>query len=122
MVANGEKIENVGKCHNVKLQMLEYNLESDFFAVPLGGVDVVLGIQWLQTLGTYSANHQEHFIKFKWLGKKYKLYGFQSPQTQLVTSDQMERLIQKGAPAYIIQCQEMELLTCERNDCKPPNI
>ena len=28
----------------VKLQMQEYNLEYDFFAVPLGGVDVVLGI------------------------------------------------------------------------------
>ena len=67
MVAEGKKIENVGKCHKVKLQMQEYNLESDFFAIPLGGVDVVLGIQWLQTLSTYSANHQEHFIKFRWL-------------------------------------------------------
>ena len=54
MVADGKKIDNVGKCQ-------EYNLESDFLAVPLGGIDVVLGIQWLQTLGTGSANHQEHF-------------------------------------------------------------
>ena len=88
-------------------------IESDFFAVPLGGVDVALGIQWLQTLGTYSANHQEHFIKFKWIANRYQLYGFQPPQTQFVTSHQMERLIQKGAPAYIIQCHEMEFLTCE---------
>ena len=76
MVVDGKKIENVGKYHKVKLQMQEYNLEFDFFAVPLGGIDVVLGIQWLQTLGTYSANHQEHFIMFKWLEKKYKLYSF----------------------------------------------
>ena len=48
MLADGKKIENVAKCHKVKLQMQEYNPESDFFAVPLGGVDVVLGIQWLQ--------------------------------------------------------------------------
>ena len=73
MVAQGKNIKNVGKCHKVKLQMQEYNLEFDFFSVPLGGVDIVLWIQWLQTLGTYSADHQEHFIKFKWLGKKYKL-------------------------------------------------
>ena len=65
MVAYDKKIENVGKCHKVKLQMQEYKLETNFFAVPLGGVDMVLGIQWLQTLGTYSTNHQEHFIKFK---------------------------------------------------------
>ena len=69
MVADGKKIENVGKCHKVKLQMQECNLESDFFVVPLRGVDIVLGIQWLQTLGTYSTNHQENFIKFNWIGK-----------------------------------------------------
>ena len=47
MVVDGKKTKNVGKCHKVKLQMQEYNLESDFFAVPPGGVDMVLGIQWL---------------------------------------------------------------------------
>ena len=35
MVADGKKIDNVGKCHKVKLQMQECNLESNFFAVPL---------------------------------------------------------------------------------------
>ena len=73
MVSDGKKIENVGKHHKVKLQMQEYNLDTDFFAVPLGGVDVVLGIQWLQTLSIYSANNQEHLIQFNWLGKEYKL-------------------------------------------------
>ena len=57
MVADGKKIDNVGKCHKVKLQMQEYNLESDFLGVPLGGIDVVLGIQLLQTSGTHSANY-----------------------------------------------------------------
>ena len=33
MVADGKKIENVGKCHKVKLQMQEHNLESNFFAI-----------------------------------------------------------------------------------------
>ena len=69
MVANGNKIENVGKCHKVKLQIQDFNLESELYIVPLGGVDVVLGVQWLQTLGTCSANHQKHFMKFKCQGK-----------------------------------------------------
>ena len=53
MVADDKKIEKVGKCHKVKLQIQDFNLESPFCSVPLGGVDVVLGIQWLQTLGTF---------------------------------------------------------------------
>lgn len=44
------------------------NLESELYTIPLGGVNVVLEIQWLQTLGTYSVNHQKHFIKFKCQG------------------------------------------------------
>ena len=57
MKADGKKIDNVRRCHKVKLQMQEYNLESYLFAVALGGIDIVLGIQWLQTLCTYSTNH-----------------------------------------------------------------
>ena len=34
----------------------------------------------------------------------------------------MEKLLRKGAPAYILQCQEMELLTCEGDMEKQPEI
>ena len=58
MVADGKKIKKVGKGHKVKLKIKNFHLEYPFYTVPLRGVDVVLGIQWLQNLGTYSANHQ----------------------------------------------------------------
>ena len=64
-------------------------------------------------MGTYSTNHQENFIEFHVFGKTHKLYGFQPPPTQLVTSHQMERLRWKDAPTYILQCREMEILTSE---------
>jgi hypothetical protein len=81
-----KKIGNVGKCHKVKLRIQNFDLELEIYTIPLGLVDVVLGFQWLQTLGTYSVNHQEHFIQFKWKGKSYKLDGFQPPQTHVVSS------------------------------------
>jgi hypothetical protein len=68
MVIDGKQIKNVRKFPKKKLQIQDFNLESKFYTVPLGGLDVVLGVQWLQTLGTYSVNHQENFIKFKWQG------------------------------------------------------
>ena len=60
MVEDVKKNDGVGKCHKIKLQVVDYELESGFYIVSLGGVDVVLGIQWLQMLGTYSANHQNN--------------------------------------------------------------
>jgi hypothetical protein len=86
-VADGKGMDGVEKCHKVKLQIEVYELEFGFYTVPLEGVDIVLRVQWLQTLGTYLANHQKQFIKFKWGGRKYKLYGFQPPPPKLYFLD-----------------------------------
>ena len=88
--------------------------------VPLGGINVVLGIQWLQNLGTYSGNHQEYFIEFHEFRKTHKLYGYHPPPTQLVRSHQMEKLNWKDTPTYIPQCQEMKTLTSEGDMEKQP--
>jgi len=122
MIANGKKIEKVGKCHKVKLQIQDFSLESPFFIVPLGGVDVVLGIQWLRTLGTYVANHQVQFIKFKWGGQKYKLHEFQAPENQVTSSSQMMKLSRKGAPAYVVQCHQLEMLSANMTREVSPEI
>jgi hypothetical protein len=65
LVANGGSIDCVGKCHNLKLNMGEYNLESPMYSIPIGGVDVVLGIKWLKKLGTIPTNCNELFIRFE---------------------------------------------------------
>ena len=64
MVANGGTINFSRKCHNIKLSMGEYVLTSPMLSIPMGGADVVLGVQWLQSFGTIAFNFQEIFIKF----------------------------------------------------------
>ena len=49
MIANGGTINCSGKCHKITLTMGEYVLNSLMLAIPMGGVDVVLGVQWLQS-------------------------------------------------------------------------
>ena len=51
MIANGGTLSCKGKCHNVCISIGDYNLHSDIFSFPLGGCHVVLGAQWLRTLG-----------------------------------------------------------------------
>jgi len=51
MVANGETINSSRKCHNIKLTIGEYVLNSPIISIQMGGVDVVLGVLWLQSLG-----------------------------------------------------------------------
>ena len=39
--------------------MGEYVLNSPMIAIPMEGVDVVLGVQWLQSFGMIALNFQE---------------------------------------------------------------
>ena len=44
MIANGGTVNCLGKCHNINLTMGEYVLNSPMIAIPMGSVDVVLGV------------------------------------------------------------------------------
>ena len=75
MVANGGTINYYGKCHNIKPSMGEYILNSSILSIPMGGADFVLGVQWLQSLGTIAFNFQEIFMKFSVEEKEVWLRG-----------------------------------------------
>jgi len=61
MVANGGTINFSGKFHNIKLLVGEYVLTSPMLSSLMGVVDVVLGVQWLQSLVIIAFNFHEIF-------------------------------------------------------------
>lgn len=40
-----------GRCENIKLQMGDYHLKTHMFVINMGGCDIVLGVEWIRTLG-----------------------------------------------------------------------
>eukprot|EP00253_Pinus_taeda_P036727 PITA_36727 len=50
-IADGGTMKCEGRCENVKLQMGDYQLKTHMFAIHMGGCDIVLGAEWLHTLG-----------------------------------------------------------------------
>jgi hypothetical protein len=65
-------------------------------SIPMGGADVVLGIQWLQSLGTMAFNFQEIFMKFSLEGKEIELRGIIGKLGKVISSNGMTRLLKKG--------------------------
>eukprot|EP00253_Pinus_taeda_P032869 PITA_32869 len=63
MVANGGNINFSSKCHNIKLSTGEYVLNRPMLFIPMGGVDVVLRLQWIQSLDIQKVldNHSKVF-------------------------------------------------------------
>jgi hypothetical protein len=101
MILDGGTINCSGKCHNINLTMGEYVLNSPMITIPMGGVDVVLGVQWLQSLGTVAFNFQEFFIKLSWEGKGFELRGITGKPSKVIGSNGMTKLLKKGHQGII---------------------
>jgi hypothetical protein len=64
MIANGGSMKCGGPCENVWLQMGDYSLKTHRFAIEMGGCDIVLGVEWLRTLGLISMDFRELYMSF----------------------------------------------------------
>ncbi|KAH9321326.1 hypothetical protein KI387_015965, partial [Taxus chinensis] len=53
------KISCLGKCHKIKLSMGDYLLEGHMYAIYIGGENILLGVQWLSTLGIVEMNFRD---------------------------------------------------------------
>jgi hypothetical protein len=58
MIENGGTINCSRKFHKINITMGKYVMNSPMISICMGGVDVVLGVQWLQSLGTMDFNFQ----------------------------------------------------------------
>jgi len=111
MVASGGTINCFGKCHNIKLSMGEYVLNSPMLSIPTGGADVVLGVQWLQSLGTISFNFQEHFMKYSLEGEEVELRGIAGKIGKIISYNVMTKLLKKEQRGVIAQLCSLEVPT-----------
>ena len=59
MIADGGNLNCSGKCHNINLSMGGYVFNSPMIGIPMGGADVFLGFEWLQSLGTVGFNFKK---------------------------------------------------------------
>jgi hypothetical protein len=83
--------------------MGEYVMNIPMISMPMGGVDVVLGIQWLHSLGTMAFNFQELFMKFSLEGKEIELRGITWKPGKVIISNGITKLLKKGHQGVISQ-------------------
>ena len=113
MIANGGTLPYKGKCHNVRISMGDYNLCSDMFSLPLGGCDVVLGAQWLRTLGPILWDFAKLWMQFSINGTKHTLQGLQPGSLSLISLHRMEKLLNKISHGVIAQLHFIQMQPLE---------
>ena len=74
-VADGNTIKTLGVCHGVTIIIQGFTFVVDFNVLHLRGSAMVLGTQWLSTLGAIIWDFKLLIIRFCYLGKEVFLQG-----------------------------------------------
>ena len=64
-------------------------------SIPMGGADVLLGVQWLISLDMIAFNFEELFLKFFWEGKEVELIGIEGKPGKIINSNSVTKLLNK---------------------------
>ncbi|KAA8522007.1 hypothetical protein F0562_012679 [Nyssa sinensis] len=103
MVASGERLSSQGKCKGVKLLLQGIPVSADFYLLPLEGYDIVLGTQWLQTLGPILWDFAKLQMKFKVAEAEVTLQGESCPADQIVGELKFIKEARKGYKGMLFQ-------------------
>jgi hypothetical protein len=111
MIADGGTINCSGKCNKINITMWEYVMNSPMIVIPMGVVDVVLGIQCLQSLGTMAFNFEKLFMKFSLEGIEIELRGITGKPNKVISSNGMKKLLKKGNQGVFSQLCSLDIQT-----------
>ncbi|CAJ2679642.1 unnamed protein product [Trifolium pratense] len=69
-LGDGSQTNTKGVCRNLDMQIGDFPLSPAVHLFELGGIDVVLGIEWLKTLGELIVNWRQQTMSF-WINKRW---------------------------------------------------
>ena len=98
-VAGGRQLISVSECKGFTWMIGGETFVTDVMLLPLGGCDMVLGIQWLSTLGTIKCDFKELKMQFKYNGKKIAIRGTTKSVVQWMEGKKQLKVMHGGPQA-----------------------
>ncbi|VFQ85068.1 unnamed protein product [Cuscuta campestris] len=111
-VGNGDSLRCSYSCPRTPLMLHDHLFDIDLFLLEIHGPDMVLGVQWLQTLGKVSHDYANMTMEFMWKGKPVTLRG-DAPGPKPISFSQL-CLLAGDASAYDllrVQCGELNVIS-----------
>ena len=75
MLGTGISVQGMGVCRNVQIALPTISFQADFVVLELGNADIILGVQWLQTLGVCTVDWEKNEWSFSYKRKQVTLTG-----------------------------------------------
>ncbi|XP_061356120.1 uncharacterized protein LOC133300572, partial [Gastrolobium bilobum] len=117
-VGNGDSLTCSAMCQSVPLNIQCNKFPLDLFVLELQGADIVLGVQWLATLGPILTDYHNMTIGFTHQGKHVSLHGDQRIAASLITSSQLQKLLTQKSLDSCLMC--LSVVTTPKTATLPP--
>jgi len=95
MVGNGQHLECTSFCEAITIYIQATPFMVDLYVLPIVGANVVLGVQWLKSLGPILTNFNTFCMQLFHEGQLVELQGNHDANLGLLTSPQFRRLCRK---------------------------
>ncbi|GJZ35092.1 putative mitochondrial protein, partial [Tanacetum coccineum] len=82
----------------------------DFFPLPLGSTDAILGIKWLETLGDMSVNWKTLTMSFGEGENRVTIRGDPGLSHTLISLKSIAQVLQRDSEAFLVEMNTMEQL------------
>ncbi|KAJ1407426.1 Retrotransposon gag domain [Sesbania bispinosa] len=102
VVADGYKLPISSIVRNFTWRLQNTIFTSDIMLIPLGGYDLVLGIEWLVTLGDIVWNFEKLQMEFKINGKRHVLRGSAQGGIKTIRKQQVGKVLAEGVHLSMI--------------------
>lgn len=102
-IANGEKLTCDKLYKSVPIRMQGAIVTADLFALPLGGLDAVLGVQWLEKLGRVTTDYLAGTMEFQWGDGMITLKANIEEPIREVGLKTIERIVRQRGQCYLIK-------------------
>ncbi|XP_062153129.1 uncharacterized protein LOC133861362 [Alnus glutinosa] len=104
-MANREKISCTGLCTLVLIWLQGEPFLVDFFILTMDVCEVVLGTQWLRTLGPIWWDFTILLMRFKWKINELELRGIRPPVNRIVEEQEIQRELKKIRCGWVCHVQ-----------------
>jgi hypothetical protein len=98
-------VECLDRFSDLEIKLGNYTVRDTFYVVNLSNTYVVLGVQWLITLGKITTNYQTLEMGLKDSDRKMVvLMGMSTGAPRTVSTKRMERIFRHGEVAFAAEC------------------
>lgn len=107
-VGNDQQVKGRGRCKEVELWIDKLRITQDYLLFNLGSANVVLGLEWLETLGDIQANFRTLTLKFEVEGQTQVVRGDPSLSKSVASLKTLIKALQGDGVGYYV---DLNILT-----------